>query len=69
MTNKGRRQELKMLKYKRRLKNLSLKDGEGKFYAFRSHGAPCSCLVCSHSKFNRAKEKQSVIEILENNLK
>ena len=44
--NKARRHELKMLKYKKRLKNYCLKEGEGKFYAFRSHGAPCSCSCC-----------------------
>jgi len=55
--NKGRRQELKMLKYKKRLKQYGLKDGEGKFYAYRSHSCPCSCFMCSNHKYNRAKLK------------
>lgn len=55
--NKAYRHELKMLHYKRRLKNYRLKDGEGKFFAFRSHGSPCSCDVCSRPDlaYNRAK--------------
>lgn len=39
--NKGRRHELKMLKYKKRLAKYGLKEGPNcNFYAFRSHGAP-----------------------------
>lgn len=53
--NKARRHELKMLKYKKRLKNLGLKDGEGKFYCYRSTGQPCSCLGCAGEKYNRAQ--------------
>lgn len=69
--NKRRRHELKMLKYKKRLKQLSLKDGEGNFYAYRSHGQPCSCFVCSHSKYNRAKENihQDKILIQQNDIR
>lgn len=45
--NKARRHELKMLKYKRRLLNLNIKDDtKGKFFAYRSHGSPCSCYMC-----------------------
>ncbi|RNI26625.1 hypothetical protein [Rufibacter latericius] len=62
--NKARRHELKMLKYKKRLIKYGLKDGEGKFYAFRSHGTPCSCSVCSHAKYIRAKEKLHGFRIL-----
>lgn len=62
--NKARRHELKMLKYKKRLRNLNLKEDEGKLYSYRSHGAPCSCFVCSHSKYNRAKDETEFIKFL-----
>lgn len=59
--NKARRHELKMLKYKKRLKQLSLTPGVNKnYHAYRSHGKPCSCYVCSHSKYNRAKVNQGI---------
>lgn len=48
--NKGRRHELKMLKYKKRLRNYGLTNDSGNFYAFRSHGKPCSCAMCSPGK-------------------
>jgi len=55
--NKRRRFELKMLKFKKRLKQLCLKDKEGAFYAYRSHGSPCSCYMCSPYKYKRKKHK------------
>lgn len=57
MNNKGRRQELTMLKFKKRLKQLNLKVGEGNFYAYKSHGKPCSCFFCKNKKYNRVKNK------------
>jgi hypothetical protein len=51
--NKGRRIELTKLKFKKRLKQLGFKEGEGKFYAYKSHGKPCSCFLCRNVKFNR----------------
>jgi hypothetical protein len=62
--NKARRHELKMLKYKKRLNQLRLKDGEGKFYAYRSHGAPCSCGMCSYLKYKRSDVKQQTLKEL-----
>ena len=59
--NKARRHELKMLKYKRRLMIYKITPGkEGNFYAFRSHGSPCSCMACQQpdDAYNRAKEKE-----------
>ncbi len=66
--NKALRHQLKMLKYKRRLKLYGLKEGEGKFYAYRSHGKPCSCSFCSlpESKYNRAKTKTILKHQLKN---
>lgn len=55
--NKARRHELKMLHFKRRIKNLGLNDD--KLFAYRSHGKPCSCSFCRDEKFNRAKLKQN----------
>lgn len=58
--NKHRRHELKMLKYKKRLRNLRIKEKEGgNYFSFRSHGSPCSCEICSHDKYKRTKEKYS----------
>lgn len=59
--NKARRHELKMLKYKKRLKQLRMKEGPNKnLFAYRSHGKPCSCWCCSPEKYNRAKVKREV---------
>lgn len=74
--NKGRRQELKNLKYKRRLKNLGLlhlsefkvpnKNAvetcaiKANLNSYRTSGKPCSCFMCSPYKYNRAKEKVRV---------
>jgi hypothetical protein len=56
--NKARRHELKMLHYKKRLNKYCIKeDGIRKLYAFRSHGKPCSCWMCSPEKYSRAKQK------------
>ena len=56
--NKARRHELKMLKFKKRLKQLNLTGKKGKFHSYRSHGAPCSCSVCSPYKYDREKENR-----------
>ena len=73
--NKARRHELKMLHYKRRLRNYRISkkeanDPKNKFYSFRSSGKPCSCLCCSpmEFKYNRAKEKVSLHLYLKVNL-
>lgn len=66
--NKGRRQELKRLHYKRRLKICSAKNASMKHYingnsvptnnhALRTTGKPCSCICCSPNKYDRAKVK------------
>jgi hypothetical protein len=78
MMTKARRQELKMLHYKRRLKKMGklsykvlyLPIGESKgirynFSAYRSHGAPCSCFLCSHRKYSRAQYKLSRADLKE----
>lgn len=62
MMNKARRHELKMLKYKKRLKQLGLKEGDRcNFNAYRSHGKPCSCSVCKSPKYNRALVKREAV--------
>jgi hypothetical protein len=56
--NKARRHELKMLKYKKRLKQLGLKESPtSNLFAYRSHGAPCSCGICSYNKYKRIQKK------------
>lgn len=58
--NKGRRHELKMLKYKKRLKNLGLNEGDGCFVKYRTTGKPCSCWCCQPEKMkvNGLKKKE-----------
>ena len=36
----------------------------GNFYAFRSHGKPCSCFLCRNSKYNRANEKLNLFKFI-----
>lgn len=65
--NKRRRYELKMLKYKRRLRVRGIQDESvGKFYAFRSHGAPCSCTACKppDRKYSRAKDHRQFFRLM-----
>jgi hypothetical protein len=51
--NKGRREELTQLKFKKRLKQLGLNKSEGNFYCYKTNGKPCSCSVCSPKKYSR----------------
>lgn len=62
--NKGRRNELTRLKYKKRLKNLGLKEAENSnFYCYKSTGKPCSCPLCSPEKYKRTvKHKNKSID-------
>jgi hypothetical protein len=59
--NKGRRHELKMLKFRTRLKNYGLSESKANTHAFRSTGKACSCYLCSTSKYKETglKKKQS----------
>lgn len=58
--DKGRRHELKMLKFKKRLKNYGLTNKEGNFNCFRTTGKPCSCWCCQPDKMkiNGLKKKE-----------
>lgn len=73
--NKGRRMELKMLHFKRRLKIYRAKSNSIKEYlrgnstycdynALRTSGKPCSCSCCSPYKYDRAKEKNRFLSEL-----
>jgi hypothetical protein len=53
MMNKARRFEIKMTKFKKRLKVLGLLYKEGNFHCYRTSGSPCSCYMCSPYKFKR----------------
>jgi hypothetical protein len=69
--NKALRHQVKMLKFKKRIKkygisDIQLADSNNNFYAFRSHGAPCSCWCCKGQKYNRAKSKTIVRHQLKN---
>lgn len=57
--NKGRRNELTQLKFKKRLKNYQLDlntDVPHNFWALKSTGTPCSCFMCSSDKYKRAEK-------------
>lgn len=60
--NKGRRHELKMLHFRRRMKKFRRPflraDGYWKTFAYRSHSTPCSCTSCRGERYSRAKEKE-----------
>lgn len=69
--NKGRRNELKRLKYKRRLNIYAAKSKSIKQYlngdainvncnGLRTTGKPCSCYCCSPYKYDRAKVKRGL---------
>lgn len=60
--DKGRRNELTKLKFKKRLSQvgLSMEDvykPKNNLWAYKSTGKPCSCYMCSGVKYDRAKEK------------
>ena len=58
--NKALRHEKKMLKYKKRLKKYGLKEAtNSNLYAFRSHGAPCSCPMCSYAKYSKTERQEA----------
>lgn len=61
--NKGRRNELRDLKWKRRLKNLGLDRKKPKdFICYRDQGKPCSCPMCSPGRVvEKAKYKKQRI--------
>lgn len=71
MNNKGRRHELKMLKYKKRLRNYGIAAELGIYgtmYSFRSHGKPCSCIFCSeanivHNGLKKKERKELLFQI------
>lgn len=57
--NKKRRFELKMLKFKKRLKQLGLTLKQGNFHAYITSGKPCSCYLCSPNKFSRKQKHKN----------
>jgi len=64
--NKADRHRIKMLKYKRRLRALGLYTIEIdlRLTAYRSHGKPCSCEICSPYKHSRkTKHKEYLSEV------
>jgi hypothetical protein len=69
--NKGRRNELKNLKYKKRLKlmGFNILDQE-KFglFSFKSHGKPCSCWQCRDEKFRDKRKKENTLQIINNDI-
>lgn len=65
MSNKGERQRKTRLKYKKRLKNLGLKENEGNFHCYKSTGKPCSCYLCSPEKYDRTEKHKKTISSYE----
>lgn len=67
--NKAERHQKKMVKFKKRLKQMGLTNVIGNFHSLRSHGKPCSCHLCKSPKYRntkRKKEKQEIIKNLKN---
>lgn len=73
--NKARRNELKQLKYKSRLKQVGLltqgllKNPKHKGHnmtGYKNHGAPCSCFFCQQpdKRYNRAKVREEITQAL-----
>lgn len=61
--NKARRNELRQLKFKRRLKNLGLKQTSPRDYVcYKDQGKPCSCKMCSPRKYSRSKTKSDHLQ-------
>ncbi len=57
--NKLLRHEVKMYHYRRRLVNYCIKEEPGaNLYAFRSHGSPCSCSMCSYIKYGKRERQE-----------
>ncbi len=60
--DKKRRQQLKMTKYKKRLKILRIKNSaDGNYYTLRSHGKPCSCSFCRNKKYRSSRSKNKEV--------
>jgi len=61
--NKGRRHQLKMLKFKKRLRNYGAKPGNAgsNFHVFRTTGKPCSCFLCSPYKYAKGVKKEEYV--------
>lgn len=62
--NKGDRNRLKYLKFKRRLKmrGFTIKDVKNprnNLYMFKSHGSPCSCWACRDRKYRDADRQRN----------
>ena len=62
--NKGRRQELTQLKFKKRIGQVGLKESYGKMHMYKSHGTPCSCFFCRGLKYRDVdRQKAKVFEV------
>ncbi len=56
--NKGRRNELVSLKFKKRLKQIGLSRID---FSFKRQGRPCSCFICKKPRYKR--ENSNMISI------
>lgn len=59
--NKARRQELKILKFKKRIKQLGLdiNNLKGDYNTFKSSGTPCSCGICQDKKYRDGRNRKN----------
>jgi len=51
------RRRIRMLKFKKRCKNLGLEPDTKIYHAYLSHGKPCSCWACRHEKYKRTADE------------
>jgi hypothetical protein len=70
--NKARRHELKMLKFKKRLKKYNLLDTNPtmpiRINCFRTTGKPCSCWLCSPTSYKETGLKKAEYKVIQREL-
>jgi len=60
LLKKGQRNELNQLKMKNRIRKYrNAAKNKRSTHRLKNHATLCSCSICSHEKYNRAKVKNS----------
>ena len=62
LNNKGRREELKKLKFIKRLKLFNLKQKTPQDYiCYKTTSSPCSCFICKGERYTRKEKHKNKI--------
>ena len=56
--NKGRRQELKRLKFLRRVKKFNLNLADSSYNCYKNSSTPCSCHLCRGEKYRDSRNSK-----------